>query len=372
MIPVVTIRKIQHLLVAALNAWMIITLIGCELEEVDVIAESVIQSEAYVLEFGDFPAPAIPKDNPLTMEGVKLGRMLFYEPMLSSDNSISCASCHKQEFAFSDTARYSIGVNGMHGKRNSMSIVNMAWQREGFFWDGRAHTLREQSLFPIQDKAEMNETLDNVVAKLSANTSYASQFESAFGDQLINADRISLALEQFMLSIVSNQSKYDAFLAGKAQLNPAEDRGRVLFFSERNPFFPALPAPNCTHCHQGHNLSADRFINNGLADESGMQDLGRQQFTGELDDLGRFKVPTLRNIALTAPYMHDGRFQTLEEVINHYDHGIHPSATLDPALEKQLRLGLQLTEQDKADIIAFLHTLTDPHLVSNPHYAYPF
>ena len=177
---------------------------------------------AYVLEYGDLPAPEIASDNPLTIQGVKLGRMLFYEKMLSKDNSQACASCHMQEFAFSDTAQFSIGVRGMQGKRQAMAVFNMAWNTNEFFWDGRAHLIRDQSLLPIQDELEMDETLSNVIAKLEASQTYKDQFKRAFGSDEITAERMSLAMEQFMNSIVSYQSKYDQFLKDSTVFTPSE------------------------------------------------------------------------------------------------------------------------------------------------------
>ena len=191
----------------------------------------------YQLEYGAFPAPDLPADNPLTIQGVELGRMLFYDPILSKDGSQSCADCHRQPDGFSDSLRFSLGVEELPGKRQAMPVFNMAWHSNEFFWDGRAHLLRDQSLLPIQDPLEMNETLDNAVAKLSAEQMYLDQFSRAFGSDEITSHKMSLAMEQFMLSIVSNDSKYDKFLAGEVQLTDSEERGRILFETEYNPFF---------------------------------------------------------------------------------------------------------------------------------------
>jgi cytochrome c peroxidase len=325
----------------------------------------------YSLDYGLLPEPSIAEDNPLTVEGVKLGRMLFYEKMMSKDGTQSCASCHLQEFAFSDSARFSIGVRGLPGKMQAMAVFNMAWHENEFFWNGRAHLLRDQSILPIQDELEMDETLDNVVSKLSEIEDYRNQFIRAFGTDEITSERISLALEQFMNSIVSVNSKYDKYLAGEATLSESEERGRALFFTEYNKFFPEQSGADCAHCHSGENFENDLYMNNGLDDDANLKD-GRFEVTGEPRDKGRFKVTTLRNIELTAPYMHDGRFQTLEEVIDHYNDGLKASASLDPALEQTRETGLMLTEQDKADLIAFLKTLTDESLATNPAYSDPF
>lgn len=329
------------------------------------------ENPVYVVDHGTLPAPEIPADNPLTQEGVKLGRMLFYEPMLSGDGTQSCASCHRQQNAFTDTSRFSIGIAGLLGKRQAMAVFNTLWHKNEFFWDGRAHLLRDQALKPIQDPLEMNETLVNMVNKLKAVEMYTSQFKKAFGSEEITSLRVSLALEQFMNSIISAGSKYDLFLEGKASLTPEEERGRVLFFAEYNPFFPETSGADCAHCHGGGNFDNGLYMNNGLDSTSALLDIGRESVTGSPGDKGKFKVMSLRNIALTPPYMHDGRFQTLEEVIDHYDHDIRNSPSLDPALQNTRGTGLMLDAQEKADLIAFLKSLSDYSLVSDPRYSNP-
>lgn len=345
-------------------------LLSCQKEEL--LLPTGGDTAPYILDIGKFPIPDIASDNKLTVQGVKLGRMLFYEKMLSGDNTMSCAGCHQQKNAFSDTTQFSIGIRGQNGKRNAMGIFNLAWHGNDFFWDGRAHLVRDQSLRPIQDHLEMDENLENVVFKLSASEIYKDQFKAAFGVEEITTDGISKALEQFMISIVSNQSKYDQYLAGKISLNTGEERGRILFFREKNPLYPGLSGPNCAHCHNGSNFRNNKYLNNGLDDEASMTDIGRQSVSLNPDDKGKFKVPSLRNIALTAPYMHDGRFKSLEEVIDHYDHNIKPSNTLDPALEERRETGLKLSVQDKSDLVAFLKTLTDQKLLSDARYSSPF
>ncbi len=325
----------------------------------------------YTLDIGTFPQPNLPADNPLTQEGVKLGRMLFYEKMLSKTNTISCGSCHIQQFAFTDTAQFSIGSRQLPGTRQSMSIFNMAWNSNGFFWDGRAQQLRDQIHFPITDTLEMDESMDNVVAKLQASALYNEQFNKAFGSPGIDADRLTKALEQFMLSIVSNQSKYDDYLEGKYTLTEQEERGRFLFMTEFNPGFPMNSGADCQHCHGGSNFENDQFMNNGLDITANFSDLGRALATGNTNDNAKFKVPSLRNIALTPPYMHDGRFKTLEEVVDHYNL-VTESSTLDPSFRQQLPAGLQLTQADKAALVAFLKTLTDNNLITNPAFSDPF
>lgn len=327
--------------------------------------------EPYVLDYGAFPAPVLPADNALTKEGVQLGRMLFYDKKLSRTNTQACASCHMQQFAFTDTSRLSLGVKNLPGKRQAMSVFNMAWHTNEFFWDGRAHLLRDQALKPIQDPLEMDETLENMVSKLQSGGDYPALFKKAFGTETVTAELVSKALEQFMLTIVSTQSKYDDYLAGKATLTPEEERGRYLFFTEYNPGFPAISGADCQHCHSGANFENDRYMNNGLDADADVTDIGREIVTGNVADKAKFKVPSLRNVALTAPYMHDGRFSTLEEVVDHYNL-VKNSATLDPSFQQQLPAGLQLSAADKAALVKFLKTLTDKKLTTNPEYASPF
>ena len=324
----------------------------------------------YTLEYGNFPAPKLPADNPLTVAGVELGRMLFYEQMLSKDGTQSCATCHKAEDNFNDIRRFSIGVDGGEGRRNAMSVSNLAWHNTGFFWDGRAATLREQALKPIQDPVEMNETLVNVVTKLKSSKMYQDQFTKAFKDPEINSDKVALALEQFMFTMVSHDSKYDKWLKGTAQLTDSEERGRVLFFTEKDPF-NNIKGAECFHCHNGFDFSNHSITNNGLDADADFKDLGRFEVTKNASDKAKFKTPSLRNIELTPPYMHDGRFVTFEEVIEHYNSEIKQSSTLDPLLYT-IQAGLELTPQDKADLIAFLKTLTDQNFTTNPKFQTPF
>ncbi len=327
-------------------------------------------SGPYLLEYGNLPAPNIPSDNLLTIGGVNLGRTLFYDKQLSGDNSLACAGCHDQKNAFTDTSRFSIGIKGLSGKRQAMSVFNMAWNSNEFFWDGRAHLLRNQVLKPIGDELEMNETLDNVITKLKKDKLYPPLFKNAFGTEEINADRISFALEQFLHSVVSYNSKYDDFLAGNAVLNAEEERGRFLFFTEYNPAFPSQSGADCQHCHGGVNFENDKYMNNGLDSDAEFTDYGREKVTDKTTDRAKFKVPSLRNIALTFPYMHDGRFRTLEEVVDHYNL-VTSSSTMDPSFQQQLPQGLQLSASDKAALVAFLKTLTDYTLINDKRYGDP-
>ncbi|MDG1330914.1 MAG: cytochrome c peroxidase [Crocinitomicaceae bacterium] len=328
----------------------------------------------YDLQFvnNTLPTPNLPVDNPLTIEKVKLGRMLFYNKDLSSNGSVSCASCHNQQNAFSDVNKFSVGVNGATGDRQAMAIFNMAWHDNEFFWDGRAHLLRDQSLGPIENPLEMNESLENVILKLSNDPVMRNQFIRAFGSTEITSGKMSLAMENFMMSIISDDSKYDRYLAGLTQLSASEERGRVLFFGEYNEFFPEISGADCAHCHAGNNFENDLYMNNGLDIDAQFIDFGRELVTDLASDRAKFKVTTLRNIAVTPPYMHDGRFQTLEEVVDHYNEGVKNSSTVDPALLGTTSTCLMLDEQEKKDLINFLKTLTDYTMLNNPAYADPF
>ena len=326
----------------------------------------------YKLDFTGFSQPNLPEDNQLTEQGVSLGRKLFYEKSLSKDNLISCASCHEQKNAFSDKRRFSIGVRKLPGKRQAMAIFNMAWNTNDFFWDGRAHLLRDQALMPIEDELEMDETIENVIEKLKKKSDYKLLFNKIFPIRGISAETISLALEQFMNSIISNQSKYDRYLRKEATLTTSEERGRILFFKGYDGNNPKNSGANCAQCHNGANFENNEYMNNGLDLEVNFKDIGREKVTQSSFDRAKFKVPSLRNIEVTAPYMHDGRFKTLEEVIDHYNDGVVNSPTLNLTLASISKKGLELTEQDKQDLIAFLKTLTDTNLLENPKFSNPF
>jgi cytochrome c peroxidase len=306
-----------------------------------------------------FPKVQLPADNPLTQEGVELGRQLFHDNRLSVNCTQSCASCHDQTHAFADERRFSLGAQQQTGRRNAMPLFNLAWQ-QAFFWDGRAATLREQVLMPIQDAHEMNETLPNVIARLSADPQCENAFNQVFGSKEITSERIAKALEQFLLTLVSQESRFDRAARKVAALTESEIRGLQLFVTEFDPK-RRLRGADCFHCHGGTLFTSQTFANNGLALAD--NDLGRMTVTQNAADRGKFKTPSLRNIARTAPYMHDGRFATLEEVVEHYSSGVRRTSTLDPNLAKHPESGIQLTTQEKSDLVAFLKTLTDESFV---------
>lgn len=314
-----------------------------------------------------FPVVEQPDDNIATVEGVALGRKLFYEKRLSADNTLACASCHFQENSFSDPSAFSVGVDGIQGTRNAMAIVNLAWGKD-FFWDGRSATLEEQAFLPITDPIEMHETWPNAVAKLQADPDYPTLFEQAFGTSVIDSVLAVKAIAQFERTMVSGNSRYDQFLRGEISLTSQEIAGLQLFRTE-GPVDGIPNGADCFHCHVEPMFMDNTFHNNGL-DENTSADEGLFNVTGAAVDKGKFKTPTLRNIEHTAPYMHDGRFTTLEEVVAHYNSGGHASPTVDP-LMKYIGEGMQLTDQDQENLIAFLKALSDPEFMNNPNFSDP-
>lgn len=361
--------KYLHLIF--LTALIALSIYSCKKEEVGVVAE--YDGTEYVVQFKNNTLPNFPypDDNPMTIRKVELGRHLFYDKSLSIDNTVSCATCHIQSDGFSDINQFSTGVNGGVGARQAMAIFNMAYNSNQFFWDGRANLLRDQSLMPIEDHLEMGETLENVINKLKTLPKYQVLFTQAFEDGEINTLNLSFALESFMNSIISEDSKYDRFLAGNEVLTDSEERGRVLFFGEYNEFFPDISGADCAHCHSGNNFENDLYMNNGLDTDAEFTDIGREAVTDDPNDRAKFKVTSLRNIAVTSPYMHDGRFNTLEEVIDHYNEGVKNSSTVDPALLGTTSTGLMLDAQEKEDLINFLQALTDQTFLNNPEYKDP-
>jgi cytochrome c peroxidase len=296
---------------------------------------------------------------------VALGKKLFFDPILSSDLTQSCGSCHNQSDGFTDRKNaFSKGVLGQLGTRNSMPLFNLLLHNNGFFWDGRSVKLREQALVPIQDHLEMNDNLPNVVSKLNDVRPYRLMFDAAFGNKEITPERIGLALEQYMYSLVSGDSKFDRVQRGLDTFSISEKKGQILFNTEFNPA-SGITGADCFHCHGDINFTNNEYLNNGL--DSIFTDKGRAIVTGRANDEGKFKVPSLRNVEVTGPYMHDGRFKTLEEVVEHYNSGIRFSSTLDPNMHT-IRQGLQLTASEKRDLINFMKTLTDQTYLNNPKY----
>jgi cytochrome c peroxidase len=309
----------------------------------------------------------IPPDNPLTREGVALGRRLFYEKRLSSTGTIACATCHQPERAFTDGRARSIGVSGVPTRRNSMALVNLLWVRN-LFWDGRASSLEAQALVPLTHPDEMGLRPGQAASILRQTAPYPALFRRVFRTDSLTDDHVAKALAQFERTLISADSPYDRYLRGQYALTETEARGLKLFTTASDARL-GRRGGNCAHCHGGPRLEQDLFHTNGLDRQP--VDSGRGALTRLPLDQGRFRVPTLRNIALTAPYMHDGRFATLEAVVDHYSDRVQPHAALPPELVPAQRGGLGLTRQEKGDLLAFLRLLTDSAFVCNPQFADP-
>ncbi|MCF6307662.1 MAG: cytochrome-c peroxidase [Flavobacteriaceae bacterium] len=310
--------------------------------------------------------PLVPTNNPQTIEGIALGRQLFYEKKLSGDGTQACAACHFAEFSFVDPARFSTGITGAVGNRNSMPIYNLAWNFEDkYFWDGRAIGIEGQALGPVENPIEMNNTWSNAVATLQATSNYPDLFAQAFGTTTITKELVTKAIAQFERTMISGNSRFDQYVLGDTgALTASEINGFNVFMDESRG--------DCFHCHgsDSNPLWTDNiFHNNGL--DSSFEDLGLGMVTGDPLDNGKFKSPSLRNLAYTSPYMHDGRFETLEEVINHYSEGLVYSETIDPLMKNIAQGGAQLTEADKVDLKAFLLSLSEPGFTTNPDFHDP-
>lgn len=312
-----------------------------------------------------------PSTDPTTDAGATLGRVLFYDKRLSTNQTISCASCHQQAHGFSDPRQFSIGYNGTPGTRHAMRLSNDRWyQRQSFFWDERAATLEAQTLMPIQNPIEMGMTLDTLTARLSAEPFYTNLFAAAFGTTSITTNLVSRALAQFVRSIVTVQTRYDIGETNNfANFTAQENLGRQLFFGQTG-----TPPPPCAICHATDNFVPTTTLNNnGL--EYPYVDLGVGGITGVAADDGKFKVPSLRNVALGGPYMHDGRFTNLTQVVNFYNTGVVFNPNLSPPLLApggRAALRLNLTTNQVAALVAFLNTLTDTNVTANPQYSDPF
>ncbi|MBU2019873.1 MAG: cytochrome-c peroxidase [Bacteroidetes bacterium] len=303
-----------------------------------------------------FPQPIYDfKTNPLTEDKIELGRLLFYDPILSSDSTISCVSCHSPYNAFAHTDhKLSHGIKDQIGTRNAPALFNLAWQKS-FMWDGAIHHLDVQALAPISNVIEMNETLANIVQKLKRSKFYRQQFGKIYNDGNITGERILKVMSQFQLTLISATSKYDQVKAGKEFFNEQEQNGYQLF------------AQKCASCHREPLFSTYEFANNGLALDSLLKDEGRKSITERTDDNQHFKIPSLRNLKYTFPYMHDGRFSKLSDVLKHYAKGESVQFKQDERLKKMVGL----TSNEQVDIIAFLLTLSDEKFVFDKKHQFP-
>jgi len=304
-------------------------------------------------------APVIPIDNPQTVEGIALGKKLFFDPILSIDNTLACVDCHAPENAFTDSDKFSDGVDGIFGNRNSMPLFNLAWNYdEKFFWDGNRFSLEHQAFVPVTDPFEMKSNWADVESKLQQHAEYPSLFEKAFGASNIDSSLVTKAIAQFERTLISANSKFDKFLLGELNLSPEELNGFNVFMDEAKG--------DCFHCHGSDKnpLWTDNIFHNNGLDET-FADLGLGAVTGDPADNGKFKSPSLRNLEFTAPYMHDGRFASLDDVINHYSQGLKNSSTIDPLMKKADQGGVGLTDKDKADLKAFLLSLSDYDFINS-------
>lgn len=295
--------------------------------------------------------------NPVTVNGILLGKKLFYEGKLSRNNTISCGFCHIQENAFTHHGHpVSHGIDNRLGIRNAPPIQNMAYLKN-YTWDGVSHHLDERSLVPITTDFEMDSSIPEVVSKLQADHKYKRMFKAAFGDEAITGERILKALSQFMTTLVSANSKYDQMKKGTATFTDEEARGHQLFQNK------------CAACHSGELFTDETYRNTGMYYNAQYQDWGRYRVTLEENDRMKFRVPSLRNVEYTAPYMHDGRFYTLQAVLNFYTDGVENQPNLDPLLKQNGHPGIPINAQEKQLIIAFLKTLSDNNFITNPKFA---
>ncbi len=308
--------------------------------------------------------------NPVTVEGVELGRFLFYDSILSADYSISCASCHKQKNAFSNAPNaFSKGIKGDLMKRNTPALFNLAWY-PAFFWDGRATTIEEQILHPVREHTEMNLNWKEAAERIKRSKFYKPKFKLAFDKQEIDSTVVCKAIGQVLRTLLSYRSKYDKMLRGDLQFTHEEHEGYIIVNDQT--------MGDCLHCHptDAHALGTSQtFSNNGLdavLDSKTYKDKGLGGVTGKEKDNGKFKIPSLRNIVLTSPYMHDGRFITLEEVINFYSEGVNQCANLDSKMQYAHQKGVKLSALQKKHVIAFLNTLTDSAFITDPAFSNPF
>jgi len=306
--------------------------------------------------------PVIPNNNPQTVEGVALGKKLFFDKKLSGNQTMACASCHAPQHAFTDITPTSDGIDGVFGTRNSMPLFNLAWNyNERFAWDGKELSLERQAIEPVQNPIEMHSNWQDVINRLQNDADYPELFRLAFKTTTITKELTTKAIAQFERTLISANSKFDRFLLGQTTLTLEQQNGFNVFMDEARG--------DCFHCHGNPNnpLWTDNiFQNNGL--DTSFSDLGLGGVTGDPNDNGKFKSPSLRNLAYTAPYMHDGRFNTLEDVIEFYSTGLQVSSTIDPLMKKAAQGGVNLSTQDKADLKAFLLSLSDPSFLTNSEF----
>jgi cytochrome c peroxidase len=319
-----------------------------------------------------FPRLESPADNPLTVDGILLGRHLFYDPILSGDSTMSCSTCHMPHKNFRDDVPLSLGIAGLPGKRSSMTLVNVAFAKNGLFWDGRAVNLEEQALLPVEDPLELNASWPVVIEKIKNHPQYPSWFRKAFGisdKSQITKELAAKALAQFERTIISKDTKFDKIFAGLAAFSDMELIGYEIYMDSN----PDLPDAECGHCHNIPLHTSDDFFNNGLqfsADWHSFADMGRGAITGNILDNGKMKAPTLRNVMISSPFMHNGSMETIDEVLDHYLSGGLHSPNRDPLLSDLQ--GAELDDFYRRALKVFLHTLTDTVVLTRPELQNPW
>jgi cytochrome c peroxidase len=330
----------------------------------------------------NLPPMDIPADNPLTVEGVALGRYLFYDKRLSGDNGMSCGSCHSPSLSFTDGKAVPKGIDSIPGPRSTMPLINEGYNHY-YFWDGRAATLEDQILQPVRNIIEMHETWPNAMSELQADPAYPTLFQRAFGTDQIDSLLVAKAIAQFVRTLISGNSPFDKFQRGEGIISPDAQVGYALFQQEGGAPGQTIPVAgstpvigqggaDCFHCHApaAGLFTDEQFHNNAI--DTVFYDPGRFGVTNDPDDLGKFKTPTLRNIMVTAPYMHDGRFATIDQVLDHYEDGGYASPTVDPFMKfTSPDMNLGLTPQKRQQVIAFLNSLTDEEFLTNPAFTDP-
>lgn len=305
----------------------------------------------------------------VTVEGAELGRYLFYDPLLSRDSSVSCGSCHQQQYAFADGKKLGTGIDGKLQKRNTPPLFNLAWYN-AFFWDGRSITIEQQVFVPVSGHEEMDLNWKAATKRINGNKFYRKKFKDAFGEVVIDSILIAKAIAQFERTLISNRSKYDRVL-----------RGEEIFTLEEREGFVIMNEMVKGDCMQCHTTDADalgttgRFSNNGLdniSDPSQFADKGLGAISGKISDYGKFKIPSLRNLSFTAPYMHDGRFNSLEQVVDFYSEGVHKCVNIDSKMEYAHQRGVKLDSLQKKHVITFLLTMNDSLFVTDHRFSDPF
>lgn len=346
----------------------------CPVEPHDEAIAGPAEPTPYTLEVPEYmPRPVLDETNPISLEGVALGRRLFYDPILGRDSAIACAACHIQELAFTDGRALAIGIRGEEGTRSAMSIVNLAFNANGFNWDGSSAKLWQQAVHPVESVLEMDEDWDTALGRIKRHDDYPQRFRAAFGidrTSEITQELAVKAIAQFEMTIISADSHFDRVVYKNSEFFTEEEQlgADSLFFVEDIPV--GVLHPGCGHCHNAPSFGNNQFSNNGIENVTSLDnfsDRGVGEVTGNRFDNGKFRAPTLRNIALTAPYMHDGRFATLEEVLESYASGGHGVENEDPNIT-----GFSMSDRQRKALLAFLKSLTDETLLTDERYSNPF